>query len=211
MPPEVCPRCGQSLYWCGESGVCEMGGVMEKFTASNGVEIVRKGDEDTYQAWNIGNANRVLFAPHEFEALREFFLHERDQELGRWRWPEDQNVVVVPDRSNFYGDGKRWASVYDERRMGRNSWYCADTSSKGVRGDQPMHDAAHDYFAAHPVSKPWHAAEPGEVWLLTFLSGEQMIGLVDHDGECFIGAGQELTVIKSTAFTAGRRIWPEVS
>ena len=25
------------------------------------------------------------------EKLRKFFQDERDQELGRWRWPEDSN------------------------------------------------------------------------------------------------------------------------
>ncbi|QIK61774.1 hypothetical protein G7068_00035 [Leucobacter viscericola] len=33
------------------------------------------------------------------KALREFFQHERDTELGRWRWPEYPEYVVrkLPD------------------------------------------------------------------------------------------------------------------
>lgn len=169
----------------------------ETFTASNGVVLDVDG--------GAIHKDAVMTVKGEFkDALREFFQYERDQELGRWRDPENLARVAYPT-------SPQTVFIMDES-TGQGAEYSRQTAndSSANYGDRLKRQSARAYFAAHPAPEPWHDAKPGEVWLLTFLSGEQMIGLVDHDGECFIGGGQELTVIKSTAFTDGRRIWPEV-
>lgn len=174
---------------------------MEKFTARNGDQVVFKA-EDRVEISRPGGDHLGALKP--VQALREFFQHERDEELGRWR---HNGHLVAYARAEYpsYSHKGRSVMILDERD-GRliERWERDNTPDEWT-------DAAQAYFAAHPAPKPWHDAKPGEVWLLTFLSGEQMIGLVDQDGECFLSGVRELTVIKSTAFTAGRRIWPEVS
>lgn len=178
----------------------------EVFMASNGIRVQLLGNGSL--AVNDG-----VCLPGPVSAMREFFQHERDVELGRWRWPENPNIVVVPDTDGYYVDGKRWVSVYDERKMGRSSWYYSDRSDPGCRGREPLHDAAHDYFAAHPVRKPWHDAKPGEVWAVT-VGGEEAIMTVfesQHGGNRFRRNDHDGTVFSLESPTAGRRIWPEAT
>lgn len=199
MPLDVCPSCGQSLFWCGESGVCEMGGVMEKF--------------EEIEEYLDGHVSEFV------ENLRRFFLHERDQELGRWRWPEDPRYVVKPA-------GDYVVAVMNEAEFWQRSGVALGSRDlihfrdvRDCQTDKPLSDAAAGYKRAawafwdsHPElkPKPWHDAKPGEVWELSFNNGDKMVALVTTD-ECFLGAGQELTDIGSTVLSAGRRIWPEVS
>lgn len=167
-----------------------------EFIASNGIEL------HIHPAMGSLVSNTGDFSTNETHviALREFFQHERDKELGWWRWPENPNWIAIPSYD------LNEVIVFNETRM---DWEVVTIHREEEENWPAFQPAARAYFAAHPERKPWHDAKPGEVWLLTFLSGKQMIGLVEYDGECFIGEGQELTVIKSTAFTAGRRIWPE--
>lgn len=60
----------------------------DTFTASNGIRIPR--DERGLPTLSIGNHT-------ETQALREFFQHERDEELGRVRWPENPDIVVYSE------------------------------------------------------------------------------------------------------------------
>lgn len=167
---------------------------MEKFTASNGIAV----EKDVHGCVSVGGINSLR---DETQTLREFFQHERDQELGRWRSKEHPEYFGMADEGNYIG----W--FYNERT---NHGFYADRDTNVRLYTAEEREVVAEYFGAHPEAKPWHDAKPGEVWLLTFLSGAQMIGLVDHDGECFISGVRELTVIESTAFAAGRRIWPEV-
>jgi len=145
---------------------------MNDFTASNGVRIRVDLEGDYRFGGTARSADYIVRRGGANEqALREFFQAEADERLGRWRWPENPNVVVVPDLDRYHDDGKRWVAVYDETKMGRSSWYCADSSERGVRGSQPLHDAAWAYFDAHPEPKPWHDAGPAEVWDVDLPSG----------------------------------------
>lgn len=62
----------------------------ENFKASNGIEvwIEESGVLDVGAGW--------VTIPAETNAIREFFQHERDKELGRWRDPEYTHMVVYP-------------------------------------------------------------------------------------------------------------------
>jgi hypothetical protein len=180
---------------------------MNDFTASNGAKFFRDHSGELQMVTDRGP--NFIVANAEL-ALREFFQAESDERLGRWRWPENPSVVVVPDLDGYHDDGKRWVAVYDETQMGRSSWYCADASGRGIRGSQPLHDAAWAYFDAHPEPKPeWHNAKPGELWELAEL--EPALYIVESSGTRFIHVERRLFAldIEDPCITSGRRIWPE--
>ena len=77
------------------------------------------------------------------EALRAFFQAERDDALGRWRDPENPNVVVYPCLNQDDGYG-RVVWVLDEAEM----------VSGTVLDDRHSHSSASRYFAAHPQPEP---------------------------------------------------------
>ncbi len=54
---EVCPRCGQSLYWCGESGVCVAKKVVFELSHRFHVEVT----DDPGDGWTFrrGFSDRV--------------------------------------------------------------------------------------------------------------------------------------------------------
>ena len=169
----------------------------ETFEASNGEEL------------NVAPTGHLIIPPvttglgeRTQQALREFFQHERDQELGRWRWPENPDMVVQADK----GGERAW--VVNERNHQITGWVwrvdldCSTAHAQVVA-------AARAYFAAHAEPKPWHEAVEGEVWLLMFPNSTQA---------WFVNGGyfqnvRTLTNINKTdpGITSGRRIWPEVS
>lgn len=185
---------------------------MEKFTASNGISVMRNPDDGPdidYQSWSIGNALEVLLAPHEVDALREFFQHERDDELGRWRWPKNPSYVVYPD-----GTSRR---VVDEPTGKTMQVSLHDRKAMTTYLDSYV-GAAKAYDEAHPEPKPWHDAKHLEIWALTiqgcpseayiyregFASRETAFRPVNHEERVKFSADDP-------RITAGRRIWPEVS
>lgn len=186
----------------------------ETFKASNGIDVsISEEGDGTFllgkggvikggvRRWTVatGNAEGIV-------ALREFFQHERDQELGRWRWPENPDYVVYQREVTGHTDAEyRECTVLDER-----SGVLQEFGSKlpQCHGGY-FREAARAYFAAHPEPKPWHEAVEGEVWLLMFPNSTQA---------WFVNGGyfqnvRTLTNINKTdpGITAGRRIWPEVS
>ena len=166
----------------------------ETFKASNGVEL------DEYGEWACGNMRST--EEEENAARIEFYQHLRDKELGRWRWPENPDVVV-----KAYDGGER-ARVTNERNphITGNVWR-ADLDCS--MADEQVVAAASAYFAAHPEQKPWHDSVEGEVWLLMFPNSTQA-WFVNGD---YFQSVKTLTNINKTdpGITAGRRIWPEVS
>ena len=92
-------------------------------------------------------------------ALRAFFQAERDQELGRWRDPEDPNMVVYP-HPTLNDDDRRRIWLFNE--LSGAAWL----DWEHIASPGP----ARRYFAAHPdvePHKPWHDAKVGEYWLVT--------------------------------------------
>ena len=167
----------------------------EKFTACNGGQVWIEHDLLTWDfEGHSAPKNDVI------QAFREFFRWERDQELGRWRDPENPDVLVYRDPA---GDdrGGRCVEVWDERtRENRFEW---EKTTK-------YNTTARRYFDAHPEPKPWEEAKDGEVWVLEFTetsrytSGEAWVA---DDEEFWQGA---IYVMKCyLEIVAGRRIWPE--
>ena len=92
------------------------------------------------------------------EALRAFFQAERDQELGRWRDPENKDIVVY---ALHMADGEDRCIRLLNELSGATwlDWGRVAYSGSGLR-----------YFATHPDEeprKPWHGAKAGEYWLVT--------------------------------------------
>ena len=145
----------------------------------------------------------IALTTANFETLRAFFQAERDDALGRWRDPENPNVVVypVPDQNDGYG---RVVWVLDEAEM----------VSRTVLDDREqiaLPGPARRYFEAHPQPepepKPWEEAKPGEVWVLTRWGTAEPFLVT---GSEFITADLAVIVdLDDDSITAGRRIWPE--
>lgn len=144
------------------------------------------------------------------QALREFFQHERDEELGRWRWLENPDYVVYPLPSP---DGRVHIVEVFSERFGQSVQYPRDYFRSTIcsRNSSPEALAASDYFAAHPEPKPWHDAKPGESWVLRFESGEELSQTVNFEGDFYPWV---LPVTSDAAYPQGIivdgwRVWPE--
>lgn len=192
---------------------------MTEFTASNGGTIrVEAGGRVTITDHTRERLSAIAetisrtayLNKAQASALREFFQHERDEELGRWRWPENPQYVVYPRGDSGVHVLDEGSGIGSARFIHRNG-----------DPDNPTaeYQAAYAYFEAHPERKPWHAPDAGDHWALHIahgmaLSGDEHLykytrwgsqgrwGFVPTDG------GSVLDPTDPT-ITAGRRIWPE--
>ena len=136
------------------------------------------------------------------DKVRAFFQAERDEELGRWRDPENPNIVCYPVAGDldavwvmYEGDGARYHAT-------RNRWerlhphYVSETAGR--------------YFAAHPEPKPWDTAQPDEVWALTINNDREEVFRCGENGLYSLKTGDPISrVFPILTVTDGRRIWPE--
>ena len=122
---------------------------MNQHKASNGVTVYLDSNGNLkFQKSHAVDIYRELEA-FWVQAAREFFQAERDEQLGRWRDPENPNVVVysVPDQDGGYGQVV-W--VLDEAEM----------VSRTVLDDRErirphyVSETARRYFQAHPEPEP---------------------------------------------------------
>lgn len=182
---------------------------MSNFTASNGVTITLDFEGD-YVFGGVSAGYTVKPDGAHEQALREFFQAEADERLGRWRWPEDHDYVVYLDN----GD----ALVVNEADPRRSPDRVARRYLEDPLGSLGWGEfAARAYFDAHPEPKPWHAALPGEVWVVTFSGHSDVVASVvatDHgNGIAFLPLGHryfhDVDAFAPAALSAARRIWPE--
>ena len=139
----------------------------------------------------------------DFEAAREFFQAERDEQLGRWRDPENPDMVCYP----VAGDLDAVWVMYE----GAGSRYYVTRTGWELTRPQYASETAGRYFQAHPEPKPWHGAEGREVWEIT-VNGEELLCRSNSDGDFtpVFGHHHWATISNgSREITAGRRIWPE--
>jgi len=167
---------------------------MNGFTASNGVRV------STNDSGGVDVGLKTLYASESL-AVREFFQHERDKQLGRWRWPENPDVVV-------YLDGhasRRSVTVFLEKTggiiIGMTERFLDSVPNDGFEARA----AARAYFEAHPERKPWHDAKTGEVWVIT-VDGEESAWTVNNKDK-FENPDSTYELTNPT-ITAARRIWP---
>lgn len=135
-------------------------------------------------------------------AVRSFFQAERDEQLGRWRDPENPDWVVYPLPQQDDRDGRCVRVVCEREALYRTFW---EHEVAVRRGETKYGEVARNYFAAHPEPRPWHDAETGEGWLLT-IEGEERLAVVDDEGE-FVTATRSFEA-GDDLISAGRRIWP---
>lgn len=187
---------------------------MKKFEASNGVRLTEHPD-GTARIVFPGSRLFSWTRPEEMEALREFFQHERDEELGRWRWPDNPDYVVYPYTFDSPRPGIRGVTVLaeEEPRL-LTVWEDNIDTIYGHSNYEDVRSAAREaargYFEAHPERKPWEDAKEGDVWIVTpskALSGGERVeypaifqagSFRDHGGSW-----------EARDLTSARRIWPE--
>lgn len=177
-----------------------------RFTASNGITFTRA--EDGIWRWEAGNAPALVT-----NALRELFAHERDEELGRWRYPDDRDYVVYP-----VGSGEV-VHVLNEK-AGVSGQYGMAEVNKVFGGEfletaDPLYSrAARAYFEAHPERKPLDGAKVGELWELTMDDGSEHTVFIHEDRavggrDAVSPGGAYFDIDDGAGVTAARRIWPE--
>lgn len=149
----------------------------------------------------IGTLDGYL-SPEAVMDVEEWAQAKRDEELGRWRWPENPDYVVKHDPL-----GVRIAHVLHEPSFAARVVRPSDeTVGLGSPRDMEFLGAARAYFDSHPEPKAWHEAKPEEVWLMG--SGlHEFVALVSVDGKFRFADGSDMAVTEE--FVTGRRIWPE--
>lgn len=175
-----------------------------EFRARNGL-IVKPCDNGGVEVGKPGY--RDYTPPEATFALEEWFQAKRDAELGRWRWPANPDYVVY---------GAKWLNGYVtvvNERTGEHGEVSLDWIRKCVQ--QGMDAAGDDweyaalaYAEANPEKHPWHAAEQGDVWVLTVM-GHTRAWSADGEGHFQHLIDIESLTVTDPAISAGRRIWPE--
>ena len=166
---------------------------MSLYTASNGIGLIINDDRTVH--WLPSMPNDLVSS-----ALREYFQAERDEELGRWRDPENPDMVVYPRRDTVHVINEYDGLPYMRER------------NQVAYVDGAVSEVAQRYFVAHPEPKPWEKARPGcdEIWVLTIHGCEQPVYVTEFCGEpAFQVPGGGTMSLSHGAITAGRRIWPE--
>jgi len=129
---------------------------MNTFTASNDMRVERDHNGDVLIDAGTHSMS-VFMADGTALALREFFRAEEDERLGRWRWPENPDYVVYPDGTSRRvvkeSTGQTMQVSYHDRKV-------MTTYLDSYVG------AARAFDSAHSQPKPWHEAQPGQVWLV---------------------------------------------
>ena len=121
--------------------------------------ILTKRDVDDVYLLDFWSGTAPIFlSEEELEELRAYLQAERDEELGRWRDPENTDIVVY---ALSMVDGEdRCIRLLNE--LSGATWL--DWGRVALPGP------ASRYFEAHPDEephKPWHDAKVGEYWLVT--------------------------------------------
>ena len=165
------------------------------------MKITKRDVDDVYRL-DFGSGTAPIFlSEEEMDELRAHLQAERDETLGRWRDPENPDMVVYPhDDVN--------TTVHDETTGAYLNW-----SREQAEDDEYSHGfgfaTARAYFAAHPEPKPWDAAQPDEIWVLTDGDREEVFRCGEH-GLYQLKTGNPLSrVFPILTVTGGRRIWPE--
>lgn len=175
---------------------------MTEYTASNGIEY----GHDSGGIWKYadGDQRYMDIGSIDLAGLREFFQHERDEALGRWRWPENPDYVVYPSSR------AREASVVAESVGCWGQWSEKEARNEARR--DKLAAAAVAYFDARPETKPWQSAQDGELWYLDVEGiAANMLAVRNQVGEVeFVSLGRRMNA-QYWAIKSGQRIWPDTS
>lgn len=168
--------------------------------------VLRTSEGEWWQVQIVGSAETIH--NDSIEYLREYFLAERDHDLGRWRDPENPDYVVYEKKADASVGEPGVRVVHEVTGRSRDvDRRVIENLGSSTRFDE----VAYNYFAAHPKPKPWHDANPGEVWVLTYGGEETAHVWTDRwagPGHAFV-SDRAIVESDDPDITAGRRIWPE--
>ena len=139
----------------------------------------------------------------QYEAARAFFQAERDEQLGRWRDPENPDWIC-------YGRGSSRDTV-DVINEYDGLPYMLERGQVAY-SDAEFSEVAQRYFDTHPNPKPWDTAQPDEVWALTINNDREEVFRCGERGLYQLKTGNpigSLLACSHSKITAGRRVWPE--
>lgn len=170
---------------------------MAEFTASNGVTVNTSDARDSLYCVDAKGDTCATAAVDGTQALREFFEHEKDEQYGRWRWPEHPAFVVYP----IPGDLHRLRVLYEPNGIAHA--LSPDSATSETHG---AHRAARAYWAAHR-DQPWYHARPGEVWELTFKDGLTRAAFTVNPEHRFTHPALGGFDLTDPAFVDGRLVW----
>ena len=168
------------------------------------MKLTKRDVDDVYRLdFGYGTAP-IFLSEEEMDGLRGGFQTERDEQLGRWRDPENPDMVCYPVECDpnavwvvYEGDGRRYHAT-------RTGWE--------LTRPHYASEAAGRYFATHPKPKPWDAAQPDEIWVLTINNDREEVFRCGENGLYSLKTGNPLGSLLSCShnkITSGRRIWPE--
>lgn len=182
---------------------------MTGFTASNAISV-------TTEAHAAGLV-RITFRPDsgrmpgtvitlsiaESKALVEALDHEKDDALGRWRWPENPDYIVYRRQNGS-------VIVFEESSPTAAITFWRNVNHAEVTSGAYM-DAARAYFESHPERKPWQDAKAGDIWAVV---------QPDHTVERAYRVDQNLNFIDLldggglygndvNCIMTARKVWPE--
>lgn len=199
---------------------------MNVFAASNGVKVIPHDtsigvrmsvrDEEPVDVPGAPKTDSIesYLDPRQADALREFYdfagserwQARRDEELGRWRWPENPEWVAIEGERVPEG---RTVVVVNERTLDR-FWF--NERVRQADGTVSVaHCAGRAYFAADPERKPWQRAQVGEVWVLSTTDGETdaYTAMPVRGGGLAFEAPEGRYPLDDADIESARRIWPE--
>lgn len=174
------------------------------FKASNGL-VISEIDEGDYMVTSPSGVE-INVDPWQSFALREFFQYERDQGLGRARWPENPDYVIYREPEYDYAEDGRCVRILHEpsANVGREweRWSKEPSCVSEV--------AAHWYFTEGPgkePERPWEQAQPGEVWRLT-VEGKEQNAVADSSaaGNVWFNTRDNYIRAANPDITAGRKL-----
>ena len=148
---------------------------MDEFKAASGRVVKPQSDGSI----RFDHANGYLAPQAAFDA-EEYFRAKRDEELGRWRWPINPDVVAQELNGAL-------VRIWNER-TGNYSDYKTQDGTRFSVGKRGFDGAAAAYFEAHPAPKPWHDAQAGEFWTITHAGEDETCRVDDENGTLrFVG------------------------
>lgn len=184
--------------------------VIGTFEAGNSLYV----EEMESGSLRIGYENKALITlkADEVETLEQYFQAKADAQTRRWHWPEHHEFVVYATDEHL-----GTVIVFDEAnpRAGIHSFERYDAlsvSDTAAYFDTPYFRAARAYFETHPDpnEKPWHNAQPGELWVLT-IDGQETEAFAyrmnHHRSVMFQTTNRAEFGVYGSAIKDGRLVW----
>ena len=167
------------------------------------MKLTKRDVDDVYRLDFGPGTTPIILSEEEMDELRAHLQAERDEQLGRWRDPENPDIVCYP----VAGDPDDIWVVYE----GSGLAYMRERNQAFYAGNA-FSEVAQRYFEAHPKPKTCDAAQPDEIWVLTINNDTEEVFRCGERGLYSLKTGNPLGSLLSCGsnkITAGHRVWPE--